>query len=171
MVAANVVSTLRGLLASHRHRSQAGAAAGCILTLSTAHTRQSKQMQLTKHIDVGNAVGNAVNTLQVCGLRELAQLALVGDAIASQLLTPEILSALLVCLSPSFRRCPRFQSVTAGAAAEQLHVPPDEASFVCLQAGGGAGGCARRAGPGAGGAREPGLLRSQQATPATHQYN
>jgi hypothetical protein len=34
--------------------------------------------------------------LQVCGLRELAQLALVGDAIASQLLTPEILSALLV---------------------------------------------------------------------------
>ena len=35
----------------------------------------------------------------MCGLRELAQLALVGDAIASQLLTPEILSALLVCPS------------------------------------------------------------------------
>jgi hypothetical protein len=49
-------------------------------------------MQLADRID-----GIALVALQVCGLRELAQLALVGDAIAGQLLTPEILSALLVC--------------------------------------------------------------------------
>lgn len=37
-----------------------------------------------------------LHLLQVCGLRELARLALVGDAIASQLATPELLNALLV---------------------------------------------------------------------------
>ncbi len=36
--------------------------------------------------------------LQMCGLRELARLAMVGDVIASQLLTPDILSRLLVRL-------------------------------------------------------------------------
>ncbi len=34
--------------------------------------------------------------VQVSGLRELARLALAGDAIASQLLTPEMLTSLLV---------------------------------------------------------------------------
>lgn len=70
--------------------------------------------------------GIITTALQVCGLRELAQLALVGDAIASQLLTPEILSALLVCATLSLTQTslPRgLKRVKAGSAADQLHMP------------------------------------------------
>ena len=115
MVAANVVSTLRGLLASHRHRSQAGAAAARISTLLERSHCKLEDMQLAGRID-----GVDVVTLQVCGLRELAQLALVGDAIASQLLTPEILSALLVCpalslASSALARCRSWCRSRSGA--------------------------------------------------------
>lgn len=40
------------------------------------------------------------HTSQVCGLRELGQLSLAADAIASQLLTPRLLAGLVVQITP-----------------------------------------------------------------------
>ncbi len=51
------------------------------------------------------------HTSQVCGLRELAQLSLAADAVASQLLTPRLLAGLEVgaaSAAPTRSPCPVY---------------------------------------------------------------
>ena len=66
-------------------------------------------------------VASRSHTSQVCGLRELAQLSLAADAVASQLLTPRLLAGLVVGDPPAAPApSPRPPHLTWGLGAAPL---------------------------------------------------